>query len=455
MSLNKISLIAILTVLLFSSSDLYAQWILVSTFNYSGINPASISVTDPNTVWVGGGTNVPLVYRSTNGGLNWISATGNLNLDIYCIWGKDSNSAYCGDGGATGGSGGNAKVYKTTNGGISWSVILSTGGTYGFINGIVFSRTNPQVGIIESDPPLGNGQPYWVMLTINNGANWTLQQPPGVQDAASAQNSVMCIDASFYGYGLNAGAPRVTLTSNGGLNWFTRPLNGLSYPFVSSLAFNSDKIHGIACTSQDLPFAAMTSNGGENWSSVNLGTGLSGSSLSAVKWIPGTEVIYLVAQNSAPNASKRSTDGGNTWTTLTTAGLSALTHVDAYKETNNVIHAYAVAIGGFCFRFRDSVLFTGINNNNNNIPVEYSLEQNYPNPFNPTTVIKYALPRSSNVSLKIYDMLGNEVKTVVNEFKTAGTYSVNFDASSLSSGVYFYKIVAGDFTDAKKMTLVK
>jgi hypothetical protein len=140
---------------------------------------------------------------------------------------------------------------------------------------------------------------------------------------------------------------------------------------------------------------------------------------------------------------------------MTTGGISAISHFDLILGSGNVIFGYAVALDGSCLRLRDSVLVTGVNNNNNNVPVEYSLEQNYPNPFNPSTIIKYALPRSSNVSLKIYDMLGNEVKTVVNEFKTAGTYSVNFDASSLSSGVYFYKIVAGDFTDAKKMTLVK
>ena len=83
------------------------------------------------------------------------------------------------------------------------------------------------------------------------------------------------------------------------------------------------------------------------------------------------------------------------------------------------------------------------------------MSQNYPNPFNPATTISYQLPKNGQVTIKVYDMLGREVKTLVNENKPAGSYNVSFDAGSLSSGVYIYRIVAGDYTAAKKMTLVK
>lgn len=89
------------------------------------------------------------------------------------------------------------------------------------------------------------------------------------------------------------------------------------------------------------------------------------------------------------------------------------------------------------------------------IPKTYSLSQNYPNPFNPVTRISYALPKGSFVTLKIYDIMGREVRTLVNEFKSANTYSVEFNASELSSGIYFYRINADGFTDIKKMMLVK
>ncbi len=97
----------------------------------------------------------------------------------------------------------------------------------------------------------------------------------------------------------------------------------------------------------------------------------------------------------------------------------------------------------------------GIRQITSEIPTVFSLSQNYPNPFNPVTSIEFGLPKDEMVSLKVYDMLGREVKTVVNEFKKAGTYQVGFDASALSSGVYFYRMQAGSFTDIKRMVVVK
>jgi hypothetical protein len=89
------------------------------------------------------------------------------------------------------------------------------------------------------------------------------------------------------------------------------------------------------------------------------------------------------------------------------------------------------------------------------IPIVYSLSQNYPNPFNPVTHVKFSIPKDGNVSLKIYDMLGNEVATYLDGFTKAGVYNAEIDASSWASGVYFYKLTANGFTDTKKMTLVK
>jgi len=88
-------------------------------------------------------------------------------------------------------------------------------------------------------------------------------------------------------------------------------------------------------------------------------------------------------------------------------------------------------------------------------PKEFSLSQNYPNPFNPSTLIKYQLPISSQVTIKVYDVLGDEVATLVNEEKPIGFYEIDFDASRFASGVYLYKIQAGSFVSAKKMILIK
>jgi len=89
------------------------------------------------------------------------------------------------------------------------------------------------------------------------------------------------------------------------------------------------------------------------------------------------------------------------------------------------------------------------------IPTSYSLTNNYPNPFNPNTKIKYSVPQTSNVVIKVFDILGNEIETLVNEQKPIGNYEINFNATNLPSGIYFYQLQAGSFIETKKMVLMK
>lgn len=89
------------------------------------------------------------------------------------------------------------------------------------------------------------------------------------------------------------------------------------------------------------------------------------------------------------------------------------------------------------------------------LPLEFNLAQNYPNPFNPTTVISYSIPEAANVNITVYDVLGTKIATLVNGNKQAGNYNTSFDASSLSNGVYFYKIEVGSYSAIKKMILLK
>ena len=89
------------------------------------------------------------------------------------------------------------------------------------------------------------------------------------------------------------------------------------------------------------------------------------------------------------------------------------------------------------------------------MPMEFSLSQNYPNPFNPLTKIRYSIPKSSNVIIKVFDILGNEIGTLINEEKPIGNYEVDFNSSGLPSGLYFYRLLAGDFVQIRKMILLK
>ncbi|MBK7498355.1 MAG: T9SS type A sorting domain-containing protein [Ignavibacteriales bacterium] len=97
----------------------------------------------------------------------------------------------------------------------------------------------------------------------------------------------------------------------------------------------------------------------------------------------------------------------------------------------------------------------GVDDDENGIPLVYSLEQNYPNPFNPSTTIKFSIPEQTNVTLKIFNSIGQEVASLLNGEMAAGNHSVDFNASKLSSGVYFYRIDSPSFTSTKKMILIK
>ena len=89
------------------------------------------------------------------------------------------------------------------------------------------------------------------------------------------------------------------------------------------------------------------------------------------------------------------------------------------------------------------------------IPTDYKLSHNYPNPFNPSTNIRYSIPQSSNIVIKVFDILGNEIETLVNEDKPVGTYEITWYAEKLSSGIYFYRLQAGSFVETKKMVLLR
>jgi hypothetical protein len=101
------------------------------------------------------------------------------------------------------------------------------------------------------------------------------------------------------------------------------------------------------------------------------------------------------------------------------------------------------------------LITVGVEREYSTIPSDYVLNQNYPNPFNPSTTIRFAIQQSELVSLKIFDVLGNEVANLVNEELTAGSYKVQFDATSLTSGIYFYQIITSNYSETKKMNLIK
>jgi len=145
------------------------------------------------------------------------------------------------------------------------------------------------------------------------------------------------------------------------------------------------------------------------------------------------------------------TDNGDSVTTLN-EGLTDL-HVHAFAMDSSG-YVYVGTSSGI-WRRPVSDLIVSVNPVTNRVPTEFLLHQNYPNPFNPSTTIKFELPKSSEVRLSAYDMLGREVSVLVDERRDAGVHEVKFDGSRLASGVYFYRLQAGDYVASKKMLVLK
>ena len=115
----------------------------------------------------------------------------------------------------------------------------------------------------------------------------------------------------------------------------------------------------------------------------------------------------------------------------------------------------SVVLGGVFKTILDTALVGVEDENGKIVPEGFSLDQNYPNPFNPTTKIKFSIPELSFVTLKVFDVVGNEIETLVNQEESAGSYDVQFSAIDLPSGIYFYQLRAGNFVETKKMILIK
>lgn len=197
-------------------------------------------------------------------------------------------------------------------------------------------------------------------------------------------------------------------------------------------------------------------------------------------YVPELRVISLaVAGNGEIAPDLRRSDHSRFWD----AGYKALMLLDGGNFRNPNYHSPRDTIGTLNFSFMSNVVkatvgtvsklaelihcgvgvsdvfdipFTAVSISNSSSPDKFSLSQNYPNPFNSSTIISYSLPNTNSVTLKIFDIMGREIQTLVNESQNTGTYSVNFDASIFSSGTYFYKLKIGkDFVETKKMLLIR
>jgi len=396
-------LIAILFCSLIFIVNCYSQWQHCDDINeayfYSLANSG-------NYIYAGGEGGV---WISTNSGQNWIQSSLNNHV-VFSIAPLGSNIfAGINDYQTTGG------VSLSTNNGQNW--------IWTSLSGFFYSIAISGNYIYAGDGGL------WI--SSNNGQNWTYS-------SVGNGDNVYCITIS--GDNIFAGTQHygIYLSTNNGQSWVQRGLNNQS---IHSIAVSGNNIYA----GTELNGIYLSTNYGLTWAPTSLTIYLVSSIvITGNNVIAGTYGVWITTNNGSNWVQKN--DGFNT-----------IPHVNALLVSNNYLFA-ATSVHSVWRRPLSEVV--GIKEKSNSIPKKYSLYQNYPNPFNPVTKIKFDIPQNVNgktldVKLLVYDILGKEITTLVNEQLQAGTYEVTFDGGNLQSGVYFYQLRAGNYTETKKLILMK
>jgi photosystem II stability/assembly factor-like uncharacterized protein len=386
----------------------------------------SVEAVNELICWTGGFNGV--VRRTTDGGVTWLNANPNPGIiinDIDNIEAIDANNAWVATSQNT-----MTYIYKTTNGGVSWVQVYSS--YQGYINGI--HMTSETDGFAFGDPI---SSVWRILVTTNAGTNWTHLQtsPAGIPPAQGFRNS---FHVSLPYIWFSSYPALIVRSTNSGINWSEHTVPGPGMSTILSIHFNSPSL-GFASS---INMAKSNDTGSSYQQHAVPGAG----NINGIQGA-GNEFFYIRG-----TSIYHSTDSGVSWELIHNAAYTQL-DIDLPDGINGCLTGWSVGHGGSVIKISANTV--GVSSNKNTLPDKYNLEQNYPNPFNPSTMISFSLPKAGNVSLVVYDILGREVAALVNEFTTAGNYTIDFNASSLSSGVYLYKIQAGDFTDTRKMVLVK
>ena len=431
---------------------------------------------DENIGWASKGNGT--VFKSSNGGSNWMEYINPPIGDIYSMYFFNVSTGWL-----TSNYSGHNYIYKTTNSGINWHVKYYTDEYY--MASITF--VNNLKGFVTTN----NGSIY---KTTNGGENWSCDSIGG-----TFYQSIFFIN-EYTGWACGEGG-YVIKTTNSGVNWINHQSN--VYCNLNDIYFINSQVGYIA---SDSGYILKSTDGGENWSKtipyinnkkyrtihfVNSNTGfVIGNRYYTIGYYPYTQRVVLKTTNaglsweskiditqqnviyfnnlffvnnntgwiiggrrnnyntSALGEIRKTTNGGENW----------FFEQNPINESFNYMKFVNEDIGWIAGD-RGTVLTTnplvGINTHQNEIPQKYHLRQNYPNPFNPVTKIGYDLVKNSYVVLKIYDLLGRDITSLVNEKQNAGSYEVEWNASGFPSGIYFYKLETEKYSEVKKMVLLK
>lgn len=446
--MKKLLLVSVILIMGLWSHLLNAQSGWVEQFNPLGVGDSAIlgkvQFLSPTEGWISGGRGDLL--HTTNAGANWMVVTPFPNDTVWCSsdpsvsmsWVNSTHGWKINSFGPDYGISYGVVIQRTTDGGSTWlkDVLSTVEGDFGF-----------QIQFVD----INNGwllyfnfttQVATFLKTTDGGNNWIPFNGAGIFYFVDSNNGW-----SYYGSGVNGVEPpfKILRTTNGGTDWveqFSDNTIGV-YNAIYFSNVNNGWIVG------DNGKVIKTTDGGANWNYVT-NSGINPGERSKDVFFLDANTGWISSKDISGHAFlQHTTDGGANWTTLGTFPSDGSIYSIYFYDANN----------GWVTGFDPPRIyhFTGTTSveENNNIPIEFSLSQNYPNPFNPSTKISWQSPVGNWQTLKIYDVLGTEIATLIDEFKQAGKYDVDFNANGLPSGVYFYQLTAGSFIETKKLVLVK
>ena len=420
-------LIFLIAAVLIASAQLYSQWVQQTSPTTKTLE--DVYFINSATGFIAGGSG--LIMKTTNSGVNWVVQTTPTLTHVTGLYFFDVNTgiAVCGNYSTN-----VSAILKTTNGGTNW--------VSKFVNTRIALRNSIQ--FINSNTGYAGG---WsgdtaLVKTTNGGENWQKVYVSG----AIGIDKIDFIDANtgyMAGY-RNNGYPFVGKTTNGGLDWTIIYADSRYNQFMSMcfVNLNTGWVVGISPSNQSM--IQKTTNAGVNW-------------VDQVNQHPSNWELYnieMVNENTGwivgdAGQIVKTTNGGVNWRAQANSGywwgIDFISPDTGWVVGGNGIILKTVNGGGT----------VSVQNISSEVPSAYSLSQNYPNPFNPTTNIRYALPKNGMVKLVVFDALGREVETLVNESQQAGTYEAKFNGAALTSGVYFYKLITDGFTETKRMAVIK
>lgn len=358
------------------------------------------------------------ILKTVNAGLNWIQDGSRTNKFLNSIFFVNETGFICGDSGI---------ILKSANLSSRW--LIQNSNTDEKLNSIFF--VSKEIGFSAGGNE-SNSRGI-ILQTVNSGKKWFT-----VFDSSDfGILKSICFVNDNTGFVCGAGG-NLLKTTNCGLSW---NCDRISYEELQSISF-SDQINGLICGDNGL--ALRTTNAGASWIQINTGIF---KNLNFIKYCNVKNAIACGDDGTVISSA----DGGLHW-------------IQEQKCTENKINSVVRFDNGSAAAFgeygtiikseKKNYIMQSERKQAAGIPAAF-LYQNYPNPFNPETVIKYKLSANCEVSLIVYDVLGNEVSVLVNEKQNAGEYSVEFNGNNLSSGIYFYKLHSGIFEETRKMVLIE